>query len=574
MFGMGIDSLLGAFAQNTAKKYLLEEERQDVVLDGLRESEIYNEAAESGARRRMVNSPAGLVKSLAEIGGWFAGRSEETDEGTEITIGDPGTSDMADMMTGATGLQELMQGNVGIGNSLDALGVAFDAGMPGPPIMPMIAGLGLDDSLVRIAQKLRKANPENPTALLSETAEQAKEMVRVLQERSATRSATPVNVRGAEGRVIQHSYLTGQGLGDTTQVIIAPSKEYPRGLRMSLARDPDDLSKAHVLGAFDILGKTGREMENTTGAGSFLAAAKEAAKTLPGVEQVDFQRVGGVARRAGREGMETGTAPSLEGLWNQFPEELRLDILDGVPGEMVAARLRSYGPEFDQVRQEMEQLVGVGSGGSVDPLWREALEMEEQGRGDATEIYRSLTEGEPDELTEATLDAMQEGHDLPDVDPGMPMWMHDVPDLRDDITDILDSTESGIEAYDRTLIALEDAMNQGVVDQHQARGLVDYLFPVTPSQSRGADLPAMGREEYEALHASGPAMADWRRDAPSLRTLKTGKMGERLLQETGLPHDLFLTAFQNAQPHYVPGAEATEAMDNIVQNLFFKLMQQ
>ena len=141
MFGLGIDSLLGATAQKIAQKYLLKEQAQDLVTDGLEETATYNAAAEADAQRRMVNSPAGLVKSLAKIGGFVAGRSEETEDGTQITIGDPGTSDLADQLTGASGLQDLMRGDIGVGNTVDALGVAFDAGLPGPPVAPMLGAI-------------------------------------------------------------------------------------------------------------------------------------------------------------------------------------------------------------------------------------------------------------------------------------------------------------------------------------------------------------------------------------------------------------------------------------------------
>jgi hypothetical protein len=143
MFGFGgaLDSVLGSGAVVAAKKWLLEEERENLVADGLSDTASYNAAAEADARRRMVNSPAGLVKNLAKIGGFVAGRSEETEDGTQITIGDPGTSDLADAATGASGLIDLMQGDVGVGNLADAAGVAFDAGVPGPPIAPMLGAI-------------------------------------------------------------------------------------------------------------------------------------------------------------------------------------------------------------------------------------------------------------------------------------------------------------------------------------------------------------------------------------------------------------------------------------------------
>jgi len=141
MFGMGIDSVLGSFAQKAAQKFLLEEQQQDLIADGLNDTAIYTRAAEEDARRRTVNSPAGFIKSLAKIGGFVAGRSEETEDGTQITLGDPGTSDLADAATGASGLIDLLQGDVNLSNSLDAAGVAFDAGLPGPPVVPMLGAI-------------------------------------------------------------------------------------------------------------------------------------------------------------------------------------------------------------------------------------------------------------------------------------------------------------------------------------------------------------------------------------------------------------------------------------------------
>jgi hypothetical protein len=123
--------------------------------------------------------PAEMLNRIIDIGGSVFGRSEDTAEGRQVTIGDPGTSDLADEVTGASGLMQLLQGEPTLTNLVDAAGVGLDLGIPGPslsPLMSLLFPMGRAKNL--IGETIGAAEPffrrtaqENVIESLAEVAE-------------------------------------------------------------------------------------------------------------------------------------------------------------------------------------------------------------------------------------------------------------------------------------------------------------------------------------------------------------------------------------------------------------------
>ena len=88
-----------------------------------------------------VRNPASTIKNLVDLLGPLLGNVTETEEGRDVQISDPATSDFADALTGASGLLQLLQGDATPGNLLDLVGVGADLGVPGPPLAAFLAPL-------------------------------------------------------------------------------------------------------------------------------------------------------------------------------------------------------------------------------------------------------------------------------------------------------------------------------------------------------------------------------------------------------------------------------------------------
>ena len=110
-----------------------------------------------------VSNPAGTIKSMVDLFGPLFGNVTETEEGRDVQLGDPATSDFADALTGASGLTDLLHGDVGVGNTLDLVGVGLDLGIPGPSLAPLLSTVFHGSSsnfLESILQKGLKADRE------------------------------------------------------------------------------------------------------------------------------------------------------------------------------------------------------------------------------------------------------------------------------------------------------------------------------------------------------------------------------------------------------------------------------
>jgi hypothetical protein len=322
-------------------------ERSDLILDGLEEEDAIEEMSQRDLKNRLT-SPADFVKKLAKIGGFVAGRSEETEDGTQITLGDPGTSDLADALTGASGLQEMAKGDVGVGNTMDALGVAFDAGLPGPPVAPLIAGLGLGDTIPRLARKLK-----SPKAV-GETVESTGELFdEIIQEIDRKGEFVAGGLRETPGLgTVDVETIFSKSDEDVVQDVLhryPRSEVFPKGLTISAQRRLGNPKQGRILGVFDETRLTGEALENTVGARKIKKALDAVVPDLPGVEKVHFQRVGGAAQHGTRKQVGRGDSPA------DFDAELVRTAEDTDPVDPFEAGLRQLNAQEAGLRQaEME----------------------------------------------------------------------------------------------------------------------------------------------------------------------------------------------------------------------------
>lgn len=240
-----------------------------------------------------IRDPVQTIKTIADTLEFVVGGKTSEQDGVRVVelTGDVADSGLADLLTGAPGLIDLSRGDVRLDNLADAAGVAIDAGIPGPPIMPMIAGLGLADSIPRLAGKLDLSS-------VGEIADQAKEMIHGLVRGQTIESEDIINIGGQA--VQKRSGLFPNPGQDTVRQVANlesdPGRYFPDGISVVSSRMMDTADNLKIAGVHGSAGDVGREFENTLGTSKVRRTLRELEPEFPGAERASFNRVGGVAR--------------------------------------------------------------------------------------------------------------------------------------------------------------------------------------------------------------------------------------------------------------------------------------
>ena len=266
-----------------------------------------------------ISNPAGTIKSVVDLFGPFFGNVTETEEGRNIQLGDPATSDVAGDLTGITALQEVLRGDVGVGNVLDLAGVALDMGIPGPPVMPFLAGLGFFQSAKRLATKI----PDKETlGAVTEHTRDIADQLRVLGHTGT--DIAPTSILGTEGTLKRGIASSAEGSPIKRVTIDIPKGEgTPEGLFVSANRDFETPGEITVPSFFSSEGPG--SAPTAIGARGVAQIRDILTKEFPGARTLKANRTTG-ARHGKAANLESQVQDVIDESYIDAPSNFSLDI--------------------------------------------------------------------------------------------------------------------------------------------------------------------------------------------------------------------------------------------------------